>query len=101
MSWFLSFHDSAGDELKITVSGKLYGTYSLYEDQTIHIVQGSNENHVVIKNGSAHMTGASCSGQDCVHQHPISKSGESIVCLPNRVILEITGGEKAYDAISQ
>ena len=101
LSWVLSFHDSAGDELKITADGKVFGTYSLFEDQTIHIVNGSKENHVVIKDGSVHMSGASCSGQDCVRQHAISRSGETIVCLPNRVILEISGGEKAYDTISQ
>ena len=101
LSWFFSFHDTSGEELKITAEGKLFGTYSLYEDQSIDIVNGSHQNHVVIKDGSVRMSGASCSGQDCVHQHSISKSGETIVCLPNRVVLEITGGEKAYDAISQ
>ena len=101
MSWFFSFHDTSGEELKIIAKGKLFGTYSLYEDQSIDIVNGSHQNHVVIKDGSVRMSSANCSGQDCVHQHSISKSGETIVCLPNRVVLEITGGEKAYDAISQ
>ena len=101
LSWFLSFHGTSGEELKIIAKGKLFGTYSLYEDQSIDIVSGSHQNHVVIKDGSVRMSAANCRGQDCVHQHSISKSGETIVCLPNRVVLEITGGEKAYDAISQ
>lgn len=101
MSYFLSFGNVSGQNLRITVNGEIYGTYSLLEDRTVDIRRGGHENTVRIAGGAVSMTGSDCHGQDCVHQHSISLSGETIVCLPNRVILEITGGDKAYDAISE
>lgn len=46
-------------------------------------------NTVVIKNGKAFVKSADCPDQICVKHKKISKSGESIVCLPNRVIIEV------------
>lgn len=34
-----------------------------------------------------------CPTQDCVHTEHISRSGQSIVCLPARVIVRLEGGE--------
>ena len=34
-----------------------------------------------------------CPTQDCVHTGHISRSGQSIVCLPARVIVRLEGGE--------
>ena len=44
---------------------------------------------LIIKDGEAYMQEADCPNQICVHHSPISHKGESIVCLPNRVIIEI------------
>ena len=47
-------------------------------------------NTVVIKDGIVYMSDATCKNQVCVNSGKISKKGESIVCLPNRVIVEIS-----------
>jgi len=36
---------------------------------------------------------ADCPTQDCVHTGHISRGGQSIVCLPARVIIQLEGGE--------
>ena len=51
-----------------------------------------NETNVCeIKNGTVSMTEADCPDQLCVHQREITSAGGTIVCLPNRVVLEISG----------
>lgn len=43
-----------------------------------------------------------CPTQDCVHTGAISKSGQSIVCLPGRIVIQLTGGtveENAVDVV--
>lgn len=35
---------------------------------------------------------ADCPTQDCVHTGTITRSGQSIVCLPGRIIIQLTGG---------
>ena len=44
---------------------------------------------MIIKDGEVYMQEADCPNQICVHHAPISHKGETIVCLPNRIIIEI------------
>ena len=46
-------------------------------------------NTVKIENGRVFMKSADCKNQICVKTGKISKSGETIICLPNKVIVEI------------
>ena len=84
-----------GSILRITVDGKEYGTYSLFEEQTITIEIGEEKNVVVIEDGSAHMSYASCPDQLCVNQNEISFDKESIICLPNKVVLTISSDRES------
>lgn len=45
---------------------------------------------------------ADCPSQDCVHTGHIARSGQSIVCLPARVIVRLEGGPAAggVDAVT-
>lgn len=112
--------NSAGDKVIIESGGDLYATYSLAEDQTVIVPapkqikmdapdagndtvddagndsSGSSKydyyNIVEIKNGMVSVIEASCRNQICVKHSPISRSGESIVCLPNRLVVRIDSG---------
>ena len=78
----------------VTIDGSVYGTYPLSEDVTerIGLADGSY-NILTISGGYADVVEASCPDQICVHHNHIRYSGESIVCLPNKLIVEIKGGE--------
>ena len=78
-----------GSNIKITVDGKEYGTYSLLEEQTITISEGESLNIIEIKGGKAYMKDASCPDQLCVDQNEISFDKESIICLPNKVVITV------------
>ena len=41
-----------------------------------------------------------CPGEDCLHTGAITRAGEQIVCLPNRMAVSLQGEEAAYDAIT-
>lgn len=81
-----------GSTLRISVDNEIYGTYSLLEAQEINI---GETNVCKIENGKAIMISGQCPDQVCVHSNPISKKGETIICMPNRVVLEITEGADA------
>ena len=57
-----------------------------------HAVVKNNEhlNRFVIRDGKAYMEYASCPDGICVDHSPIFRDGESIVCLPNRVVITVT-----------
>jgi hypothetical protein len=90
---------SGASKIAIKVDGEIQGTYSLAEDQVVEINQGSNV--LEIQDGEASMIEADCPDQLCVHQRAISKKNESIICLPHKIVVEVTEGEDSeYDAIA-
>ena len=104
---FLSFTGTKGSAVIVTVDGHFYGSYPLNEECKIIITpshgsrgrSGSKEedftNTLVIKNGFAEMTGADCPDQICVKHRPVHKTGETIICLPHKVIVRITGDDSS------
>ncbi len=101
LSYFFSFGQSAGDRLDVTCDGELFGSYPLSEDREITVDRDGHLNKITIEDGHVSMSFSDCRGQDCIHQGSISKTGESIICLPNKVILEISGGTRQYDTIAR
>ena len=84
-----------GDHASVTVSvdGTLFGTYSLEEDRTVEI---NDTNRLVISDGSARPD------QVCVNHREVSRDGESIICLPNQVVVSIESMEESdVDGIAQ
>ena len=78
----------------VTIDGEVYGTYPLSEDRTerIELPDGSY-NILIISDGYADVSEASCPDQICVKHNHIRYSKESIVCLPNKVVVTVEGGE--------
>lgn len=95
--------NTSGTQVVVSVDGEEYGRYSLDKNQEIPIViDGVTTNLLVIKDGVADMTEANCPDKLCVYQREISKSNETIVCLPNKVVVEISGGgESGFDTIAK
>jgi hypothetical protein len=92
---------SSGAAVEITLDGELYGIYPLGSPREIKVDDGF-DNVVAItkdKDGgmSVSMKSADCPGQDCVRHAPISLSGQAIVCLPAKLIVEIKDGDDDID----
>ena len=65
------------------------------------LFRSGGTNILTIKNGKAKMTDADCPDQLCVHQKAASKNHESIICLPNKVVVEVDGSEESeFDAVA-
>ncbi len=60
-------------------------------EEQIFTISGKYINQVTIRNGEAAITESNCPGTDCVYSGWISRPGRSIVCLPNRMEIRITG----------
>lgn len=66
------------------------GRYSLSENMEVPIKVGDKTTNVlVIENGKAYMESAVCPDKICVKHRPIDKSGQTIVCLPEKVVIKI------------
>ena len=58
-------------------------------------------NKVVITDGEVWMEEADCPDKLCVLQGKISRSGQTIICLPNKTMVTIKGGKSEYDGVAQ
>lgn len=88
-----------GTSVTITVDGELFGSYPLDEDRVVSI---GDSNRCKIEDGRVSMEWADCPDQICVEHMPLDRAGETIVCLPNRVVVEIQGkaaGEQEPDTL--
>ena len=90
--WLASsfFYSGESNYLRITVDNEVYGEYELTEDQEIAI---NDTNICAILHGNASMIFGDCPDKVCVHSLAISKSGQTIICMPNKVVLEIVGSD--------
>lgn len=84
------FFQKEGKTVVVTVDGREYGRYPLDEDTEVDI---GGTNRLVISGQKADMTEADCPDKLCVRQQAIDKTGQTIVCLPNRVIVTVEGGK--------
>ncbi|HIX99936.1 NusG domain II-containing protein [Eubacterium sp. ER2] len=100
-AWLLHevLKDAGSGVAVIRVNGEIEGTYPLSEDREISVNGGTNI--LRIRNGKAKMIEADCPDQLCVNQRAVSADNESIICLPNKVIVEIQSRQESeYDAVT-
>lgn len=99
---FLNVSKSHGGTVVISVDGEELTSFPLDED-TRYVIDGyhGGSNVLVIEDGSAFLESASCPDKLCVHMGKINKVGQSIICLPNKVVIEIRGKENSdYDTVT-
>ena len=93
----------SGDYVTVSVDGELKWTLPLDEDTVMRIDRGDGDyNILVIKDGMAWVSEASCPDLKCVHMKKISRDGECIICLPNRLVIQAHSSEKPkVDSITE
>lgn len=91
--------DSGNKEMVITIDGDTYATEKiddkLYREFKINSKYGKNI--VVLDKGFVYMEESDCKDKICIKKGKISKTGDSIICLPNRLIVKIV----SYDSTNE
>ena len=88
-----------GEKVIISVDKNRNFVYPLNQDREI-IVEGKlGEAKVVIRDGKVKIVNSPCPLKICERKGWIEKKGDFIICVPNRVVIRITG--KEYDAITE
>ncbi len=83
-------------------NGAVYCKYPLADDRTISVTdERGYYNLLLINNATVKMSDAECPDKLCIKQGAISKNGESIICLPHKVVVQISSEEESdLDAIT-
>ena len=91
---YFGFRDNGTDtQVTIRINKEECKVLSLQENREFAIEGSYGRNILIVSGEKAYMLEATCPDQLCVRQGSISRVGETIVCLPNRVVVEITGKE--------
>lgn len=97
---FINATKVQGDNVIVKIKGVETQSYSLSENTEFEVRTGENEeniNVVVIENGKVRVTKADCPDGICKDYRPISYVGQTIICLPHEVVIEIVGENTETD----
>lgn len=86
-----------GAVVEISVAGRVTETLPLDVDAQRLIAGEGGVNRLVIENGTVWIAEADCPDALCVHHAPISRPGQSILCLPHRVAVTVAGDGAVID----
>mgnify|MGYP003296908627 CR=1 FL=1 len=96
---FYSAGADSGLTAVVTVDGEVRAEMPLTENDDVTIETEWGYNIVHTEDGQAFVTEADCRDQICVEHKKIEKTGETIVCLPHKMVVEIVGGEEEVDMV--
>lgn len=82
-----------GDTVSVSVDGEAIAEYPLSEDREVEIESEGGYNILIIEDGKARVESANCPDGICSAHRPIARDGESIICLPNKVVVEVHAAE--------
>ncbi|MBQ7015933.1 MAG: NusG domain II-containing protein [Firmicutes bacterium] len=79
-----------GAAVMLIQNGEEVQSFSL-NDEVEYLIETEDDsfNLLVIQGGKAFMKEASCPDQICVNHRPVSNVGETIVCLPNEIVIKV------------
>lgn len=91
-----------GEYVAVIIDGVQTAMYPLSVDTRVELrIEGSDEvghtNTLVISGGKAYIEYADCPDKLCVKQPAINKAGESIICLPHKLVIRVLG-KAEFDA---
>lgn len=79
--------------VRVTRQGEVIGIFPLSEDRTEIFTDATGFNTLEISDGTAKMVEADCPDHICVKTYPISSPGETIICLPHKLVVEVITGD--------
>lgn len=91
----LHFCTEAGVEAVVTVDGEEVARLPLDTDEEIIVTTTAGIHRIAVREGQVSVVEAPCRDQICVHHLPASTAGETIVCLPCRLVVTVTAAGEA------
>jgi len=88
LATFLTFLEPDENVAVISVNGKEFQTVSLDEEHEFSVSTEYGENIIEIKDGNIRIISADCPDKLCIRHGKLHSKYDSIVCLPNKLVVE-------------
>lgn len=93
---FMSKH---GDVVEVYSQSKLIKKVPLDTDTEFEVKIDNHVNVIRVENGFVFMLDADCPDKLCKKQGKIRNSGETIICLPNKIVIRVEAEKQNSDAV--
>lgn len=91
---------AAGTTLIIRSAGKVVAEADLAQNRNFEILGPLGTTVISVENRRVRVASDPSPRQYCVKQSWLSHAGETALCLPNQVSVELAGATKRYDSLS-
>lgn len=91
-----------GSMINIKINGETVKTIKVdgsMEGKIEHIHSEFGDNEIIFTKHGVKMHDSDCKDKLCIKMGEITTKGESIVCLPNRLVIEIEPGDDGLDVL--
>ena len=88
LTFIISICKEEGKYAIVTIDDEVYEEYSLDEDIEVHL---PTDNTLVIKDKYVYISESTCKDKVCINHGKINSVGETIICLPHKLVIEIGG----------
>ena len=92
--FLITIGKTEGAVIQIVRDKTVIESHPLTVDQQIELSNESGSNTLLIQDGKASMIAADCPDGLCVQQKAIGYNGETIVCLPHKLVIRVVSGEE-------
>jgi hypothetical protein len=95
-AWF----QPAADRVRVRAGGETLFEGRLNQDRRLSVPGPLGTTEIEIRQGRARISRDPSPRQYCVKQGWLSQGGQTALCLPNRVSLEVLGVRSSYDSLN-
>ncbi|MDR1422663.1 MAG: NusG domain II-containing protein [Coriobacteriales bacterium] len=85
--------------VRITDGDGMIHELPLDQNARLEVSTALGSNLIAISDGMATVEEADCPGGDCIRQRSINTPGQTIICLPHRLVVEIVQSDERPQAI--
>ncbi len=94
----LELSKEEGAYVLVVIDGETCAQYPLSEDREVRIdAKNGSYNVLTIRGGEASVSAAGCPDLVCARHRAVKAAGETIVCLPNKLVIRIVGAGEGVD----
>ena len=88
------------ERVVVSSGGKIVANVDIHKDQILEIDGYLGSSTLEIKQGRVRFIDSPCSHKQCILRGWVQATGDTVVCLPNRVSVTVSGAQSYYDAVN-
>lgn len=100
LAFVIVMQEPDSDKVQITVNGELHKELNINEDGMFVIKTNDGHSIVNVKNREVFVVEATCPDKICVRHGKLLNKYDSIVCLPNKIVIEYKTKTSDIDAVA-